>query len=105
MSFENWKILKSDLEEKQEEYSEVAAWCNANGYHIEDDGTYYKVVENPEPTEEEMKIARIVELKHYLAETDYVVIKITEGVATSEDYADILTKRQSARREINELEK
>lgn len=53
MSFENWKILKSDLEEKQKEYSEVAAWCNANGYHIKDDGTYYKVVKNPQQTEEE----------------------------------------------------
>lgn len=62
MSYENWKILKSDLEEKQEEYSEVAAWCNVNGYHIEDDGTYYKVVENPEPTpptDEEIKQMRI----------------------------------------------
>lgn len=60
--YSNWKILKSDLEEKQEEYSEVAAWCNANGYHIEDDGTYYKVVENPEPlppTYEEVRQMRI----------------------------------------------
>lgn len=56
MDYKNWKILKSELEEKQEEYSEVADWCNHNGYHIEEQGEYYAVVINapiPEPTLEE----------------------------------------------------
>ena len=49
--YENWKILKTELEEKLDEYSQVADWCNKNGeYTIEDDGTYYKVVKLPEPT-------------------------------------------------------
>ena len=48
--YSDWKILKTELDEKQEEYSEVAEWCNESGeYHIEDDGEYYKVVPNPEP--------------------------------------------------------
>ena len=101
--YSNWKIKKTDLDKKQEEYSEVAAWCNENGYHIEDDGTYYKTVKNPEPTEEEIKAARITELKANLAATDYTVIKIAEGAATPEEYADVIAQRQAWRAEINEL--
>ena len=58
----------------------------------------------PEPTEEEIKQNRIWELKGKLAETDYIVIKIAEGVATQEEYADVLAKRKEWRAEINELE-
>lgn len=59
--YSDWKILKTELDEKQEEYAEVAQWCNeSNEYHIEDDGTYYKVVENQEyiPTHDEIKEQR-----------------------------------------------
>lgn len=50
MSYENWKIKKSELEEKQEEYSEVASWCNESFlYHIEEIDDEYCVVKNPEP--------------------------------------------------------
>lgn len=52
------------------------------------------------PTTED-EIAR---LKQRLADTDYCVIKIAEGVATKEDYADILAERASIRKQINELE-
>lgn len=103
--YEDWKIKQSELEEKQEEYSKVAEWCNeGQEYHIEDDGTYYKVVKNPEPTEEDIKQSRINELKHLLADTDYVVIKIAEGSATKEDYADVIEQRKAWRNEIRELE-
>ncbi|MBO6281515.1 MAG: hypothetical protein J6N49_03170 [Alphaproteobacteria bacterium] len=99
--YENWKILKSEADEKAEEYSQVAEWCNeGQEYHIEDDGTYYKVVKNPEPTEEDIKQARINELKQLLADTDYVVIKIAEGSATKEDYADVIEQRKAWREEI-----
>lgn len=47
---------------------------------------------------------RISELKKNLVDTDYVVIKIAEGAATKEDYADIITNREEWRAEINELE-
>lgn len=49
--------------------------------------------------------ARIAELKQNLADTDYIVIKIAEGVATWEDYPKIKEQRQAWRDEINELEK
>lgn len=48
--------------------------------------------------------SRIAELKHKLAKTDYAVIKIAEGVATAEEYADVIAQRQAWREEINQLE-
>ena len=47
---------------------------------------------------------RIEELKQYLSDTDYVVIKIAEGVATAEEYTDIIANRQAWRAEINQLQ-
>lgn len=46
----------------------------------------------------------ILECKNSLQETDYVAIKIMEGAATREEYADILQERSRWRAEINELE-
>lgn len=103
--YSNWKILKSEADEKAEEYSNVADWCNEGGeYHIEEQGEYYAVVKNTEPTEEEIKQARINELKQMLFDTDYVVIKIAEGSATKEEYADVIEQRKSWREEIRDLE-
>lgn len=49
--YENWKIKKSELEEKQEEYSQVAEWCNESGeYYIQEIEDEYCVVRLPEPT-------------------------------------------------------
>lgn len=53
MDYKDWQMPKCELEQRQSEYIKVAEWCNQNGYHIEDDGAYYKVVINPpmpEPT-------------------------------------------------------
>lgn len=49
-------------------------------------------------------LAEIRALKSFLAETDYVGIKIGEGSATHEEYAEVLAKRQAWRDKINELE-
>lgn len=49
------------------------------------------------------KEKHIQDLKQRLADTDYVVIKIAEGVSTIEDYADIIAQRQEWRTQINEL--
>lgn len=46
----------------------------------------------------------IAELKKRLADTDYCVIKIAEGVATKEEYADIIAERAELRMRINEME-
>lgn len=91
------------------EYKAFAIWNNANGgkFSIESlgDGTY-KITEIvvPEPTEYEKAQARIAELKQMLADSDYVVIKIAEGVSTADDYSEILNSRKAWRAEINELE-
>ena len=43
-------------------------------------------------------------LQNNLANTDYVVIKIAEGVATAEEYADKHKNRAEWRKRINEIE-
>ena len=50
------------------------------------------------------KLAQISKAKAYLSSTDYCVIKIAEGVATAEEYAEVLVKRAEARTTINTLE-
>jgi hypothetical protein len=45
-----------------------------------------------------------MELKAKLQDTDYVVIKIAEGEATQEEYAEVLANRKAWRVEINELQ-
>jgi hypothetical protein len=39
-----------------------------------------------------------------LSATDYAVIKIAEGAATPEEYAELIAQRQQWRQEINALE-
>ena len=57
----------------------------------------------PEPTEDEIKAQTIAELKANLTATDYAIIKIAEGAATMEEYAELIAQRQAWRKEINEL--
>lgn len=103
--YSNWKILKSELDEKADEYTEVAEWCNqGQEYTIVSDEQYYKVEKLPEPTEDELRQRRIDALKSFLSATDYAVIKIAEGSATVEQYADVIEQRRSWRAEINQLE-
>lgn len=47
---------------------------------------------------------QIAALKQKLADTDYSVIKIAEGAATAEEYADTIALRQEWRDKINALE-
>ena len=59
-------------------------------------------------TEEELaereRRRRILELKAKLQETDYTVIKIAEGAAVMDEYADVIAQRRAWRAEINQLE-
>lgn len=52
-------IYKTDMSN----YTECAIWCNENNATIEDKGDYYEVVTLPLPTLEEIKVAKITELK------------------------------------------
>lgn len=76
---------------------------------IIDDPTYEsrKAQEQAEAQAREAQEAidnEIATLKHKLAESDYAIIKIAEGAATREEYADLIVQRQTWRNRINELE-
>ena len=68
----------------------------------------WSVVEIPQPSAEEKERAearaRYDELQAYLRQTDYVAIKLAEGAATRDEYADVIAKREQSRVEIRELE-
>jgi hypothetical protein len=98
------KLIPNPAPNTLSKYSEAAAWCNENNAHIEDKETYYEVVANAEPSEDEVKAARIAELKKNLADTDYIAVKIAEGAATREQYADLIAQREAWREEIRALE-
>ncbi len=86
---------------------------------VERDGKYF-IEENTETPQEyldilerERKIVEIQNLKQYLAQTDFVVIKMQEAFIFDNNdlleelkvkYADVLVARQQARARINELE-
>lgn len=55
-------------------------------------------------TESEFATRRIEELKQFLSDTDYNILKIVEGAATLKDCAEVIAKRAAWRKEINELE-
>lgn len=107
--YENWKILKTELDEHTEEYSAVAEWCNENGeYTIEDDGTYYKVVKLPEPTPPTDEEIRQMREKAYEAEVDPITAHIqrlrdmeqTEEVKA--EIAELIAERDVKVQEIKE---
>lgn len=90
--------------------ADAAVWCNKNSAYIEKIGDkQYEIKAKPEPTAEEIKQARIAELKDQLNGTDYKIIKCSEcslaGVELPYDIAALHAERQALRDEINELEK
>lgn len=56
------KLIKGKYTNK--EYADLAVWCNANNATIEDKGEYYEVVEIPAPSLDELKEAKLTELKN-----------------------------------------
>lgn len=87
----------------------AAVWCNNNNAYIDDLGDRrYEIKAIPEPTEEETKRARIIELKQLLNSTDYKIIKCSEcslvGDELPYDIVALHEQRQALRDEINELE-
>ena len=73
----------------------------------EEEGLWWGAEKIPEKSQDEKDLeqAKSDEQKalSYLRSTDYVAVKIAEGVATKEEYADVLEKRAAAREEINAL--
>lgn len=55
------KFYKNNLDNKQ--YTDCAVWCNENNATIEDKGEYYECVAIPAPSLDELKQAKLTELK------------------------------------------
>ena len=94
--YENWKILKSDINNKLNEYSIVSKWCNnSNEYHIEDVGLYYKVEKNILPSDEEkqreVRTIRNQYLKDYV---DPYQLVIRWNTLTQDEQNNITNYRQ-----------
>lgn len=72
-----------------------------------EEGYHHKVVYIPEPTQDEKDLEEAKkeeqELQSFLNSTDYIAAKLAEGVASKEEYADILQQRAEARDRINAL--
>lgn len=72
-----------------------------------EEGYHHKVVYIPEPTQDEKDLDSAKqeeqELQSFLNSTDYVAAKLAEGVATKEEYAEVLKQRAEARDRINAL--
>lgn len=67
--YTNWKIAKSELAEKADEYSAVAEWCNESGqYKIVETEQYYEVQEIAPyvPTHEDIRQARIAYRREHI---------------------------------------
>lgn len=73
----------------------------------EEEGLWWGVEKIPEKTQDEKDLEKAKADEQtalsYLRSTDYVAVKIAEGVATTDEYADVLEKRAAAREEINAL--
>lgn len=67
-------------------------------------GSWYLVGYAPEKPAQQIASEEIEELKDKLTASDYAVIKIAEGAATIEEYADLIAQRAAWRFRINELE-
>lgn len=107
IDFELGTIFTSD------DYEGAYDYVSENGYTIQEiepkDGErQFKIVEIPEPTEEEIKQARISELKQMLADTDYKIIKCYEASMLGQELPynleELVAERDEWREEIRELE-
>lgn len=96
------------------EYSEAYKYVSENGYTIEEiepkgDERQFKIVEIPQPSEKDKAEERINELKTWLDETDYKIIKCYEASMLGQELPynleSLVQERNSWREEIRELEK
>ena len=88
---------------------EAADWCNSNGAYIEEleqegETRRFQIKEVPGPSDEEKAQTEYASLRDKLKETDYIVIKIAEGSATTEEYSEQLANRKTWRTRVQELE-
>ena len=84
------KFYKENLDNK--EYADFAVWCNQNNATIEDKGEYYECVAIPAPSLDELKQAKINELK---------TIRDTEEVKPIDYNGNVFDFDDKARDRIN----
>ncbi len=88
----------------------VSKYVTDNALTFEKCDEGFKIVEKPAPKKTESMIlieqyqSEIIELKKYLADTDYKAIKFAEGELSESDYREDKSQRHDARARINELE-
>lgn len=85
----------------KENYTRGAIWCRKNNATINES---WVIVAIPEPTEEELKQARIVELKQLLAGADYWGQKYLDGEYTEEEWEVKKATRKAWREELRLLQ-
>lgn len=104
---------KSQTPHNQELRQLVQSLVNEDPEHFrvirgsEEEGLWWGVEEIPEKTQDEKDLEKAKADEQtalaYLRSTDYVAVKIAEGVATTEEYSEVLLKRAEKREEINAL--
>ena len=67
------------------EYAKAAEWCNSNNATIEDKGEYYEVVEIPPPSLEDVKTAKINELKSIRDTKEVEPVQTSKGIFDYDD--------------------
>lgn len=104
---------KSQTPHNQELRQLVQSLVNEDPEHFrvirgsEEEGLWWGVEEVPEKTQDEKDLEQAKADEQaalaYLRSTDYVAVKIAEGVATTEEYSEVLQKRAEKREEVNAL--
>lgn len=99
-------ILTKYVEIEEDYKNEIIREANEKDKIIEPDEQGFPILKERYPlSPEENAHYELIEKKMFLSSTDYIVIKIAEGSATPEEYAEILRQRKDARYRINELQK
>lgn len=76
----------------------------SQGLHIINNEKDFPVLTECVPADDDIRQARIAELKALLANTDYQALKVADGAMTQQEYEPVRTQRVLWRAEINELQ-
>lgn len=102
--YTNWKMNKSELND--EEYSQVAEWCNdSNEYTIEDFGEYYAVVKI-EPiiyTKEQIEQLRASEYQMFVDPITSHIQRLRDMEQTDEIVAEINQLIEEREQKVEEI--
>lgn len=104
---------KSQTEHDREMRKLLQDFVKADSEHYkiirgtQEEGLWWGAEKIPEKTQDELDLEAAErqeqELLQKLRDTDYVAAKLAEGVATKEEYADVLAERAECREQINGL--